>query len=173
MRKIWPIALIVFIGVVCRFFPHPANFTPVAALAIFGGLYMPKRYAIFIPLAIMAVSDFFIGFYSWPIMASVYLSFALAGLLGIFLRNHKSALKVLGGAVFGSALFFLITNAAVCFFGAMYAHSWAGLMQSYIAAVPFFRNSLAGDIFYVIVLVGGYEMLTNWVANRSNVPEHI
>jgi len=173
MRKIWPILLMVLIGVSCRFLPHPANFTPVAALAIFGGLYMSKRYAIFVPLLIMFVSDLFLGFYSWPIMLSVYLSFAFAGLLGIFLRNHKNVQNVLAGTILGSLLFFLVTNAAVCFFGTMYAHSWAGLMQSYVVAVPFFRNSLAGDIFYVGMLVGGYEALLYWVGNRKNVPQQI
>lgn len=156
--KILILVLLMILGIATRFLPHPANFTAIGAIALFGGLYLPKRWAIILPLMAMFISDIFIGFYTWQIMASVYGSFVLAGLIGLVVRKNKKFHTVLGGTLLGSILFFLITNAAVCFFGTMYAHNFSGLMQSYFMALPFFRNSLLGDLFYVGVLVGGFEL---------------
>ena len=108
----------------------------------------------------MFVSDIFIGFYTWQIMASVYLSFVLAGLIGMLIRKNKKAATVIGGTILGSILFFLITNFAVWAFGSMYTHSFAGLMQCYTMAIPFFKNTLLGDLFYTGALVGCLELLT-------------
>jgi len=149
--------LLVILGISARFLPHPANFAPIGAIALFGGLYLPKRYAIILPLIAMLISDIFIGFYSWQIMLSVYVCFGLTGLSGLFIRNHKNFFSVVSVTLLSSVSFFLITNAAVWAFGTMYTHNFAGLMQSYVMAIPFFRNSLLGDLFYVGVLVGGYE----------------
>ncbi|KKU26137.1 MAG: hypothetical protein UX39_C0012G0014 [Candidatus Magasanikbacteria bacterium GW2011_GWA2_46_17] len=161
------ILLLLILGVATRLLPHPANFTSIGALALFGGLYLPKRWAIVAPIIIMFTSDKFIGFYSWPIMLSVYASFFIMGLIGLSLRNRKKIRLILGGTLLGSVLFFLITNWAVWAFGTMYAHSLTGLLESYFAALPFFRNSLAGDLFYTTVLVGGYEFITRRAGYRA------
>lgn len=158
MKKyIIPILLII-LGFVARLLPHPANFAPVGAIALFGGLYLPKKWAIILPLIAMFVSDIFIGFYTWQIMLSVYAGFALMGLIGLIVRKNKAFATVIGGTLLGSILFFLITNAAVWQFGTMYAHNFSGLIQSYFMALPFFKNSLFGDLFYVGVMVGGFEI---------------
>ncbi len=154
-----PAILLITIGIAGRFLPHPANFAPIGALAIFGAIYLPKKWSLIVPLAAMLFSDIFIGFYSWPIMISVYGSFALMWLIGNKIKDNKKFHAILCGTVLGSILFFLITNWAVWAFGTMYTHNIAGLTQSYYLAVPFFRNSLLGDLFYVFILVGGMEMV--------------
>ncbi len=158
LTKIIIPALLITLGFISRLLPHPANFAPIGAIALFGGLYLPKKWALILPLAVMFVSDLFIGFYSWQIMSAVYASFVLMGIIGFLIRNKKSFSKVLGGTILGSVLFFIITNAAVWMFGTMYTHDFSGLIQSYFMALPFFKNSLLGDLFYVGVMVGGFEV---------------
>lgn len=156
-------ALLIALGLVLRLLPHPANFAPIAAIAIFGGLYLPKRWAIILPLIAMFVSDIFIGFYTWQIMVAVYGSFAIVGLIGLLVRKNKKAATVIGGTILGSILFFLITNFAVWTFGTIYAHDFAGLVQCYAMAIPFFKNTLLGDLFYTSVLVGSFELILSLI----------
>ena len=151
--------ILLILGITTRFLPHPANFTAIGALALFGGLYLPRRWAIAGPLLAMFVSDIFIGFYTWQINLSVYVGFVIIGLIGLSIRQNKKISTVIGGTLLGSIIFFLLTNAAVWAFGNMYAHNFAGLIQSYYMALPFFKNSLAGDLFYTTVLVSGYELV--------------
>lgn len=167
MKKYTIPALLIILGFACRLLPHPANFAPIGAIALFGALYLPKKYAIIVPLLAMLVSDLFIGFYSWQIMLAVYGGFALMGGIGLLVRKNKKFSTVLGGTLLGSILFFLITNFAVWAFGTMYMHNFAGLMQSYIMAIPFFKNSLLGDLFYVGVMVGGYEGVKLLIAKKE------
>jgi len=166
MKKYLPIYLLILLGIICRFLPHPANFAPIAALALFGGLYLPKKWSIVLPMAVMLASDLFIGFYTWQIMLSVYLSFALMVGVGLLVRNNKKFHTVLGGTLAGSIIFFILTNASVWAFGTMYTHDFSGLISSYYAALPFFRNSLLGDLFYTAILVGGYEFILNYSTKR-------
>lgn len=155
--KLLAFALVIF-GVVTRLIPHSPNVVPITAITLFGSVYLPKR-LFFLPLVILLISDFFIGFYGTD-MFYVYGSYLLIGVLGLWLRSHKKPLNVLGGALFSSILFFLITN-----FGVwappnnLYPHNLEGLIQSYIMALPFFRNSLIGDLGYTILLFGGYELI--------------
>ena len=160
--------LLIALGVMMRFLPHPANFAPIGAIAVFGGMYLPKRVALIVPLLAVLASDFFIGFYDWKIMLSVYGGFLLMGVIGLFVRKHKKVGNVIGGTLLGSLSFFLITNAAVWMFGAMYASDFAGLMQSYFMALPFFLNSVLGDLFYVGVLVGGMELVLRLAAPENS-----
>lgn len=162
MPKYIPVIFLLILGVICRFLPHPANFAPIGAIAIFGGIYLSKKYALIIPLAAMLISDIFIGFYSWPIMLSVYSSFVLIGIIGLYIRKNKKFRYILGGTILGSILFFLITNWAVWAFGTLYPSSADGLWISYVAALPFFRNTLLGDLFYTAALVGGMEFILYW-----------
>jgi len=159
--------LLILIGVIFRFAPHPANFAPIAAIGLFSGCYLKKKWALLLPIGAMLISDYFIGFYSWKIMASVYLSFALIGLIGIAVKKHKNVYTVIGSSLGASVLFYLVTNFAVWAFGSMYAPNFAGLIQCYVAAIPFFRNTLMGDLFYVSVLFGSYELVSLWVQQRA------
>ena len=157
MKKYLPALILITLGIAARFMPHPANFAPIGAIAIFAGMYLPKKWAIILPVAAMLFSDLFIGFYAWQIMLSVYAGFIIMGLIGLWVRKNKKLSTVLGGTILGSVVFYLITNGAVWAFGSLYAHNPAGLLQSYIMAIPFFRNSLLGDLFYTGALAGAYE----------------
>lgn len=153
--------LLIILAVATRFLPHPGNFTAVGAVALFSGLYLSKKEAIFLPMAAMFISDIFIGFYSSLIMTSVYVGFVLMVLIGQYLKNKIDVKNIAAGTFVGSLIFFLLTNTAVWLFGTMYAHDLSGLLQSYYMALPFWRNEILGDAFYVTVLVGGFEMIKN------------
>jgi len=161
-------------GVIIRILPHLPNFAPIAAMALFGGTYLNKKYALIIPLAALLISDLFIGFYNPWIMLSVYGSFALIGLIGLWLKNHKTVTNVLGASIFGSIIFFLISNFAVWAVPgklALYPQTWQGLIQCYTMGLPFFRNTLLGDLFYVGVMFGLYEIvLVSTVKRRGACP---
>lgn len=157
-EKIIAIGLLMLAGIAYRLFPHPPNFAPVAAISLFSGFYF-RRYFIAIPLAAMFISDIFLGFYDWKLMAVVYSSFALIGLLGILMRKNKSILSLFSCSFVGSVLFFLLTNFAVWVFSSWYPHNWQGLVECYAMAIPFFKNTLLGDLFYASVIFGCYEVL--------------
>jgi hypothetical protein len=150
--------IIVVFGVLSRLIPHAPNIAAIGALMLFGGAYLPKR-VLFLPFLALIISDFFIGFYGVD-MAYVYGSYLLGLLIGWWLKSHKKPQFVVGGAILSSALFFIITN-----FGVWappnnwYPHTLEGLMQSYTMALPFFRNSLIGDLSYTILLFGCYEII--------------
>lgn len=141
--------------------PHLPNFAPIAAMALFGGVYfLNKKYALIIPLAAMIISDIFIGFYNPWIMASVYGSFLLIGILGLWLKKHKTVPNIIGASLIGSVAFFLITNLAVWAVPfSFYPHTLQGLLQSYMMGLPFFRNTLMGDLFYTGTMFGLMEVV--------------
>ncbi|MBI5022810.1 MAG: hypothetical protein HZC05_01420 [Candidatus Magasanikbacteria bacterium] len=169
MQKFFPYFL-VLLAIAARFLPHPANFTPIAAVALFSGVYLNKRLSILLPMAAMFLSDLFIGFYSAPIMISVYGSFAVSGFLGWWLGKHRGVVTTFGATLASSTIFFLVTNLAVWQFGTLYPFTSDGLLASYIAAIPFWRNMLLGDIFYVAVLFGCYEGVRYWMARKKIMP---
>lgn len=150
-------AIFVIAAAALRLVPHLPNFTPIGAMALFGGTYLPKKQAWILPIAAMVVSDFFIGFDSVLSRISVYGSFLIIVVIGLWLRKHKSLGNIIGASLASSILFFLITNAAV-WIGGMYNHSLAGLWQSYLMGIPFFRGTAFGDLFYTGVFFGGWEL---------------
>ena len=152
------LALIVF-GFGMRLLPHVPNVAPVGAIALFAGMYLPRRLAFALPLCAMLISDMVIGFYELPIMLCVYAGFFLMTGIGLFLKTRKSLPFLIVGTLAGSLVFYVVTNAAVWAFSSMYPHTLGGLMASYIAAIPFFRNSVIGDLFYTGLLVGSFELL--------------
>ena len=129
-----------------RLLPHPANFVPIGALALFGGSYLPKKYALTIPLAIMLVSDIFLGFHST--MPYVYGSFILISFIGVTLKNRVNFTNVFLASLTSSVLFYLITNLGVFLSTNLYPKTTTGLLDCFIMAIPFFRNTLLGDLFY-------------------------
>ena len=157
------ISLIV-IGILLRFVPHAANFTPVAAIALFAGVYLNKKQAFMVPLLLMVVSDLFLGmhnvvFFTWG-------SFMLVTFLGLALKNHKSFLGILSGAVVSSALFYLITNFGVWAMG-WYPQDAKGLLNCYIMGLPFLRNFSLASLLYSAVFFGAYELIARKVANTK------
>jgi hypothetical protein len=163
MKNYTIIYLLIILGIITRFIPHPGNFTAIGAIGLFGGLYLSKKQSLIIPLAAMLISDIFIGFYNIYIMASVYTGFTLAVLIGQYLKNKIRPVNIILGATAGSVVFFLLTNTAVWAFGTMYTHNLSGLLESYYLALPFWRNQIIGDLFYTGVLIGGYEMIKKLV----------
>lgn len=157
MKKTILVALVLLaLGVAMRLLPHPANFAPITAIALFAGYYLPRKWAIILPIAAMLIGDLFIGFYDWRLMAVVYLSFALISFLGWAIKG-RGAGAVIISALTASIGFFLITNFAVWLFSSWYPHTLAGLLWCYTLALPFFRNTLLGDLFFTGVLFGAYE----------------
>ncbi len=169
--KLLPVVAVIILAVVLRFMPHPPNFSPIAAMALFGGVYLGRRYAIVLPFLAMAVSDVFLGFnQSTPL---VYLSFLLTGLIGFAVRKHKNAAMVIGASLLSSLIFFLVTNFNYYYTPAFYPKTIAGMLESYQMAIPFFKNTILGDLFYTSVFFGGFELasrlLERKVYGRTNL----
>jgi hypothetical protein len=158
MRFMLATLLVVF-GVVCRVAPHPWNFAPVGAIALFAGAtYENRRAAFLVPLLTMLIGDAFIGFHS--LMPVIYATYALITLLGIALRKRRtSPLYIGGGAIAGATIFFLTTNFAVWALGTLYPKTWAGLVTCFIAAIPFFERTLASDMLFSAFLFGMYALV--------------
>ena len=157
LRKLLNPALIIVFAVFMRLLPHPANVAPIAAMALFGGAYLNKKYALIVPLIALFISDIFLGFYAS--MPYVYGSFLVTGLIGIWLRNHKNVPNVILASLSSSVLFFLITNFGFFLTNDLYPRTFAGQMEAYTMALPFFRNTLVGDLGYVGFFFGGYELV--------------
>lgn len=148
---------LIIIAVLLRLIPHPANFAPIGAIALFGGTYLKKNQAIWLPLAAIAISDLFIGLHS--VIAFTWGSYLLIALLGRWLRNHKNAINVVIATLAGSLLFFFVTNFGVWAITPLYAKNSQGLVECFVMAIPFFRNTLFSDLFFVGVLFGVYETM--------------
>jgi hypothetical protein len=167
LNKIATPLTFVLIGTVARIIPHVPNFAPIGAMALFGGAYMSKKQALTLPIIAMVLSDLFIGFDSLPMRFAVYGSFLLIVLMGMFIKNRVNVKNTLSFSLLASILFFVITNFAVWAFGSMYPKTPIGLMEAYTLAIPFFRNTLLGDLFYSGVFFGGYEFLTSLIRKKN------
>lgn len=142
-----------------RLLPHPPNFAPIAAMALFGGCHFTsKRSAFGVPLIAMFLSDLLLGYGFHPVLPFVYGSFALTVCLGLWVRQRRTPLAIGGAALTASVLFFAVTNFGVWIQGDLYPMTLEGLVRCYVAAIPFFRNTLAGDAFYTVVLFGGFAL---------------
>lgn len=156
--RLLALTVMVAAAALARLIPHAPNFTPIAALALFGGAkFDDRRLAFAVPAAAMLLSDLVLGLHSS--LPAVYLAFALVVCLGLALRGRERLLTVGGAVLAGSVAFFLITNFAVWAMGSMYPKTAQGLVACYIAAIPFFRNELAGDAFYGLLLFGGFALM--------------
>lgn len=164
--KIIIFLILVILGAVFRLLPHPWNFTPIAAIALFSGVYLGRKYAFSVPILAMLFSDIFLGFYNWKLMAATYGSFALIGLIGLAIKRHKKPETILAGSLTASLLFFLITNFAVWQFTPWYSKTFSGLIQCFILALPFFKNTVLGDLLYVTLFFGIYELIAVLVRKK-------
>lgn len=147
IQKLISPVLIIIVAVLLRLLPHPPNVAPIAAMALFGGVYLNKKYALIVPLVALFLSDIFLGFYSG--MLFVYGSFFLTGLIGLWLKKHTSVPTIILASIGSSLLFYLITNFGVWATGTMYPRSFGGLLESYTMGLPFLRNTFLGDLGYV------------------------
>jgi hypothetical protein len=153
------ILLLIATGVLSRFIPHPANFTAVGSLALFSGFRFSSKKALFITITTMLLTDCVFGFHS--VMWATYGSLFLTIVLGRAIRRNYNFRIVTLISLSSSMLFFLMTNFAVWVIpGSMYPKTVFGLVDSYIMAIPFFRNSILGDFAYSWIFFGAYEFVT-------------
>ena len=144
------------LGIASRLAPHPWNATPLMAIALFGGTYLSRRWAILLPWAAIALSDLVLGWHrTIPFTWGAVL---LTGFLAWWLRARPSTGRIVTASLAGSCLFFVVTNFGVWMVGGLYPQTLEGLRQCYVAAIPFFRNSIAGDLVYTAALFGGYAV---------------
>jgi hypothetical protein len=150
------IVAVITVAAFLRLLPHWPNFTPIAGIALFGGTYLGRKHLAFIvPLLAMLVSDLFLGFHQT--MLAVYASFALIVGIGILLRKNIGIVSVIVASLSSSVLFFLITNFAAWQSGLMpYPANFNGLIEAYIAGLPFLNNGILGDLFYNTVFFGSF-----------------
>jgi len=146
-----------------RLAPHPPNFSPIDAMALFSGAYLARRgvIAFAAPLGALFLSDLVLGFYHG--MVTVYFAVALIVLLGFFSLRKVSALRVGGAALASSVLFFVVTNFGMWLSSGIYPRNLAGLQACYVAAIPFLQNTVAGDLFYAALLFGGFGLVERLV----------
>lgn len=170
-----PLTLIALsvIAALTRLLPHPPNFSPVEAIALFGGAYFAcRRCAIIVPLLALLLSDLalaalhgglYSGYFGGTSFWLVYLCIAISAVLGFGLRGRVNGARVLGYSLAGSALFFLVTNFAVWVGSPMYPQTGAGLVAAYAAGIPFFKWTVASTLFYSALLFGGFALLRHRV----------
>jgi hypothetical protein len=155
--KLAIIAGMILLAALSRLLPHPWNFSPLEAMALFAGAHIAQRWlGVLVPLIALLISDLFLGFYEgiWV----TYLCFALIALAGTWLRGAGAA-KIAAFGLASATGFFIVSNFAVWAGSAMYPHTAAGLLSCYVSAIPFFHNQLAGVAFYGLLLFGGYALL--------------
>jgi hypothetical protein len=147
----------VLLAALARLLPHPPNFAPVAAVALFAGAHFSRTsWAFAVPLAAMLLSDAYLGFHDLTLV--VYGAFAAAVGIGLLLRSRRGLRAIAGASLASSILFFVVTNFAVWAFGTLYPKTAAGLAACYVAAIPFFQNTVLGDAFFTAALFGGWAL---------------
>ena len=147
---------LVILAVITRLLPHPPNFAPITSIALFTGFhFVNKRLALFIPIVSMFLTDLYLGVHS--LMPIIYCAFVLISLIGLKAKS-LSLLTVFSASV----AFFIISNLGVWYF--YYPLTWAGLSSCFILAIPFFINTIAGDLFFTSVLQFSYQKLNRTAA---------
>ena len=148
--------VLVLMGVFFRVLPHPDNFTPTTAIALFAGVTLSPALAFTVPLAVMVASDFFIGFHStYPL---VWACFLFVTWLGQSVREKEGVMPLAFATLGGSVLFFILTNLGVFFIDNLYPTTAQGLVECFTMALPFFRSSLLGDFLYTAALFSIFEL---------------
>lgn len=154
--------ILIVIGVLLRLIPHLPNFVPVGAVALFGGSVLGRKSAIVIPLSIMVLSDVFLGLHS--VIGYTWGGFLLIGIFAFhFLRDRVSPVRVVVASLVGSTIFFVVSNLGVWLSGFLYPLTFAGLVQCFYMALPFFRSTLVSDFLYSGILFGVYALARRMV----------
>ena len=163
------LAILIALGVAGRLLPHPPNFTPMAAIALFAGFIFIKRYmAVVAVISTMLLCDYFAfgslsaSWFGSKSMFVVYLALLFPIVFKNFLQKKLGVLRIFGAALASSSVFFLATNFAVWAFSPMYEKTFEGLVLCYTMAIPFFQNTVAGDLIWSGVIFGTYFALRNY-----------
>lgn len=153
------IILLIIIGIISRIVPHLPNMTAVGGISLFTSARFGVKKAVIVTSVVMMATDVFIGFHA--VMWATYGCFLFTILLGQALRNRKDLKAILSLTLLSSIVFYLVTNFAVWVIpGSMYPKTIAGLFESYINALPFFRNSLVGDLTFSSLFFAAYELVS-------------
>ncbi len=156
--------ILIGMGILLRFMPHAPNFTPVAAIAIFSGAYLNKKYALFVPLVLMVLSDVVIGMHN--VVIFTWGGFFLITFLGLWLKKHKNILGIVSVSCISSLLFYVVSNFGVWLMG-WYPHDLKGLINCYVLALPFLRNFTLATVIYAAVFVGAYELIARFIKDTK------
>jgi len=159
----------VLLAAFSRLIPHASNFTAIGAMALFGGAYFTRKsWALLVPLLALWLSDIVLNnvvyrpyypTFTLEVNPWTYGTFAAIVLLGAVLLRRVKPLNVLLTSLLASTLFFVVTNFGVWIGSSIYPQTTAGLLTCYTAALPFFGNTLAGDLFWSTVLFAGFELV--------------
>ena len=148
-KEFLPISLILILAL-ARLIPHPYNFSPMLAVGVFSGFYFRQFYlSLFIVIFSMFIGDLFLGFHST--MFFTYIALAVAVLIGLYVKHFKFT-EILFSGLASSVCFFIITNFGAWLTLEMYTKNFAGLLQSYVMAIPFFHNTFISTFVYLLVL---------------------
>lgn len=164
--------LLTVIGVLSRLLPHPANFTAVGAASLFSGARLKTWQAYLVPLSILAVTDPILNaYYGFPLFSRYvifsYIGFFVSVWIGTRLRGTESVVRIGGACVLSSVQFFVITNFGSWLIGLDYPHTFAGLVQCYTMAIPFFRTTFLSDLLFTAVLFGLHAWLTRLAGSHK------
>jgi hypothetical protein len=168
------LVLLILAAALTRLLPHPPNFAPITAMAVFGAIRFGRwGTAILAPLLGLFASDLAKEYLyhhgmsaQWGIYRGMWVTYgttALIAFISLMARGTRRVSVMAGTTLLGSIVFFLVTNFAVWARGTRFPHTFDGLMDCYIVAIPFFRNSLAGDVVYATVLFGAWALAERWV----------
>ncbi len=159
----------IFIAAIARLIPHPWNFTPIAAMALFGGVYFSNKLQAFAVtilslllsdvLTIVFINNSFTSLSKYMVSLgelSIIAGFIITVSLGIIISNRTSVRNLIGASHCSSVIFFLLTNMAVWNNDPLYPQNFSGLIACYVAGLPFFRNEILGDLFYTAVLFSSF-----------------
>lgn len=150
------VAFLIGFDVAARLLPHAPGVWPCAASALFTGrmLRIPAL-AVVVPLAAVLLSNVALAGDDWRVTLAVGAAITLPAFAGMMARRWQGATSVIAAMLSCSLIFFATTNFAVWAFGSLYAHTWQGLVQCYVAALPFLDKTVLGDLFWTAVLFGG------------------
>ena len=153
--------IILGVGIISRIIIHVPNFTPIIAVSLFSGTYVNKKYCVLLPLGLMVFSDLIIGFHNTILFT--WGTMALITFLGLWLRQNKNPITILGMSLISSVIFFIITKFGSGIMPGLDPPTWEGLQQCYILAIPFFRATLLSTVIYSFIFFGAYEFIAHRV----------
>ncbi len=157
---------LLIIAVMGRVLPHPPNFTPITAVALFSAAIIPNRILSFgLPIFIMGVSDMILGFHN--LIPTIYGLILLQTLIGTNLRNNITPTNVVGTSLLSSILFFIGSNFMVWYGSTFYTQDLSGLIYCYVMALPFFHYTILGDLYYSTVLFGSWYLVTSRTQTKT------
>ena len=155
----------IILGVLTRIIPHPPNFTAIGAVALFGGAFIKdKKLSFIIPVFIMMLSDLILGY---SMVISVYISFIIMVLIGSLLQKKQNGIRIINTTLIASLIFFLITNFSVFLTSSLYPKNIIGLIECYTLAIPFFINTVMGNVIYSLIMFYSFNIIQKRILIKS------